>query len=70
VARLPDGTVEVDPTGKGPGRGAYVCRNTACWERADLAERLGRALKTTLTGDDREELAVFAANLPEDADSG
>ncbi|MBQ6526985.1 MAG: YlxR family protein, partial [Clostridia bacterium] len=29
VVRGPDGTVSLDPTGKKPGRGAYVCRSGA-----------------------------------------
>ena len=70
VARLPSGELAVDPTGKGPGRGAYICRDRACWERKDLTERLSRALKTTLTSDDREAIAAFASDLLEDAERG
>jgi predicted RNA-binding protein YlxR (DUF448 family) len=62
--------VAVDVTGKGAGRGAYVCRIKTCWEREDLCECVGRALKTTLTGEDRDVLAVCAADMPEDAEGG
>jgi hypothetical protein len=39
------GSVEIDPTGKRPGRGAYVCRQEACLDRAMEARRLEKALK-------------------------
>ena len=29
VVRSPDGAVSLDPVGKKPGRGAYVCRSEA-----------------------------------------
>ena len=34
VVRAPDGTVSMDPGGKKPGRGAYVCRQESCLMRA------------------------------------
>ena len=30
VVRSPEGEVSMDPVGKKPGRGAYVCRNPEC----------------------------------------
>ena len=33
VVRAPDGTVSMDPGGKKPGRGAYVCRQESCLMR-------------------------------------
>jgi predicted RNA-binding protein YlxR (DUF448 family) len=70
VARLPDGSVQVDPTGKGLGRGAYLCRDPRCFEDGRLAHRLGRALKTTVTAASLAMLADYAANLPEDVIDG
>ncbi len=46
VVRTPAGEVRVDPSGKAPGRGAYVHRDPGCARRA-LA-RGGRALARTL----------------------
>jgi predicted RNA-binding protein YlxR (DUF448 family) len=40
-----EGTIEVDPKGKRPGRGAYVCRKPQCWEVALDPGRLSRALR-------------------------
>ena len=34
VVRAPGGTVSIDSRGKSPGRGAYVCPNTACLQKA------------------------------------
>lgn len=48
VVRTPAGTVEVDPTGKRSGRGAYVCPDPACLEAAFRNERLERALEVKL----------------------
>ncbi|MBE0466757.1 MAG: YlxR family protein [Candidatus Desulforudis sp.] len=39
------GTVEIDPTGKRPGRGAYVCGSSDCVQRAVETRRLGKALR-------------------------
>ncbi len=58
-----EGEISVDPSGKGPGRGAYICRNRSCWEQALRGNRLARALRTTLTAEQREELAAFAAQF-------
>ncbi len=30
IVRAPDGTVAYDPTGKSPGRGAYLCLSSEC----------------------------------------
>ncbi len=63
--RRPEG-VQVDPTGKMAGRGAYLHDQRSCWERG-LKGALGHALKTELTPDERERLVAFMATLPEEA---
>ena len=65
IVRTPDGRVQVDPTGKQAGRGAYLCRARACWEAALQGQRLGGALKTTLSAEALAALRAFAAALPE-----
>ncbi len=65
IVRRPDG-VQIDPTGKLAGRGAYLHDKRSCWERG-LSGALARALKTELTVEDRERLASFAASLPGEA---
>ena len=64
IVRTIVGRVEVDPTGKKAGRGAYLCRQRSCWETALKRDQVGRALKTTLSADDRQALAEFGATLP------
>ena len=45
VLRTPEGEIGVDRTGKKSGRGAYLCRNTACFAKAIKARRLQTALE-------------------------
>jgi len=55
--------VQVDPTGKLAGRGAYLCKASACWDNAALMQKLSVALKTTLTAEDQAVLRAFRATL-------
>ncbi|HXF57889.1 MAG TPA: YlxR family protein [Actinomycetota bacterium] len=69
VVRTPDGRVAVDPSGRLPGRGAYVHRREACVERAGRRGALARALRTSLppeqAGSLMEELrALMGADRP------
>jgi predicted RNA-binding protein YlxR (DUF448 family) len=63
VVRTPEGRVELDPTGKKNGRGAYVHESSACWEDALKRDRLGRALKVTVPPGDMEQLREHAQAL-------
>ncbi|HEX9093738.1 MAG TPA: YlxR family protein [Coriobacteriia bacterium] len=54
--RLPDGSVELDETGKANGRGAYVCAALECFEAAVRKRRLGPALRVNLKEDDTDRL--------------
>lgn len=65
VVRTPSAGVQVDPTGKLAGRGAYLCRTRACWDAALQGQRLAGALKTTLGNEELAALRAFAATLPE-----
>lgn len=55
VVRTPQGAVEVDPSGRAAGRGAYVC-SSACLDRACKTKRLDRALKTKVSDQDLERV--------------
>ena len=70
IVRLASGAVEVDPTGKKAGRGAYLCRQRACWEDALKRSRLSKALRTALTEESRAALEAFAAGLPDQSAGG
>jgi predicted RNA-binding protein YlxR (DUF448 family) len=50
--RTPDGTVEVDPSGKANGRGAYVHTSLECFEAAIRKRRIASALRTNVNEDD------------------
>ena len=65
IVRTTEG-VQVDPTGKLAGRGAYLHDRRSCWERG-LRGGLAHALKTELLPADRERLEAFANTLPEES---
>ncbi len=48
IVKNEKGTLSIDATGKKAGRGAYVCRNKECIEKAFKAHRLERSLKTNI----------------------
>ena len=48
VVRSPEGTVSVDLRGKAPGRGAYVCPDSACLKQALRSHALERSLDTSI----------------------
>ena len=64
VVRAPDGAVSMDPVGKKPGRGAYVCRQECCLMRAIKQKQLERQLQVQLTAEVAEALKTELANLP------
>lgn len=69
IVRTPQQGVQIDPTGKQAGRGAYLCRERACWQKAIKSSALNRALKTTLTADELAALRAYADSLPETPES-
>lgn len=62
IVRTGDGVIEVDPTGRKNGRGAYLCDKQECWERAVATPVLARSLKTTPTPESITQLKEFAAS--------
>ena len=48
MVRSPAGEVDVDPTGKAPGRGAYVCADPACQHGERARGALRRALEVPI----------------------
>jgi hypothetical protein len=62
--------IVVDPSGKLAGRGAYLCRNRACWEKTLASDTtLSRALRMSISDDDRAVLLTFLERELKD-DSG
>ena len=56
VVKSPEGEVSLDFVGKKPGRGAYVCYDTECLNRAIKTRALSRAFKMQVPDDIVEEL--------------
>lgn len=44
VVRDPEGNVSLDPVGKTAGRGAYICKKTACFKKARKQQRFSQNL--------------------------
>ena len=51
IVRTPEGMIMVDPTEKANGRGAYLCRNVLCLEKAQKTKALERSLKSAMPAD-------------------
>lgn len=59
VVRNAEGQVGLDPTGKKAGRGAYLCRDIACWTRGlERRGQLEHALRGPITAEDRSMLQL------------
>lgn len=56
VVRTPEGTVELDVTGKRNGRGAYICQQVDCFKAAVKGKRFQKALEIELSPQVIEEL--------------
>jgi len=63
IVRTPEGRVELDPTGKKNGRGAYVHESRECWDVALKRERLGHALKVAVSAEDVGRLVEHVEGL-------
>ena len=57
IVRTPEGSLQLDTSGKKPGRGAYVC-SLSCFEQALRSSKLQRALKTNISQNELESLTV------------
>jgi predicted RNA-binding protein YlxR (DUF448 family) len=58
IVREPSGAVSADPTGKRPGRGAYLCDKAQCRDAALKKGRLEAVLKVKLSLEDAARLAA------------
>lgn len=62
VVRAPNGTVSLDFSGKKSGRGAYICKKSACLTKARKNGRLAKNLGCEIPDG---IFAVMAAELAE-----
>ena len=56
VVRNADGEISADPTGKAPGRGAYICKNEECLNKVMKSNRLEKVLDVKINQDLYESL--------------
>ncbi len=63
VVRSPGGDVVADPSGKKPGRGAYLCPDRSCWQQAVSKRRLEKSLQVRLSAADLDGLLSYAQSL-------
>ena len=65
VVRSPQGEVCLDPGGKSPGRGAYLCPAGSCLEAALKKGGLSRSLHCSLSRAQQEAIRKEFAHLEE-----
>jgi len=56
VVRAPDGSVNIDTSGRANGRGAYLCSDGSCWPDALKKKSIERTLGVSLPADVRAQL--------------
>ncbi len=69
ICRTPDGQIKTDPTGKMNGRGAYICRDVSCLEKAIKGNRFAREFETQIPGSVYEELRKELLTCLQSSDS-
>ena len=67
VVKSPEGQVSLDFRGKLPGRGAYVCPNSACLAKAKKSKALERAFSAPLPEEVYQALEKQMKEVPQDA---
>ena len=48
AVKSPEGEISLDLTGKKSGRGAYICPDKGCFDKARKGRRIERALETKI----------------------
>lgn len=56
IVRSPQGEISLDRSGKKPGRGAYVCDEAACIEKAFQSKALEKALQVKIPAEVKNKL--------------
>jgi predicted RNA-binding protein YlxR (DUF448 family) len=70
IVRTPEGNIELDISGKKEGRGAYICPDRTCWEKAEKGKQLEHALKSNITPDDFRKIFKNGMDLLKELGSG
>ena len=56
IVKNKQGEINIDKTGKMPGRGAYICDNISCLEKLIKTKKLERVFQMKIEDDIYEEL--------------
>ena len=56
IVKNKDGEISIDRTGKANGRGAYICDNVECLEKAIKSKRLEKTFETKISEEIYENL--------------
>ncbi|MBE6801302.1 MAG: YlxR family protein [Ruminococcaceae bacterium] len=56
AVKSPQGEISLDLTGKKSGRGAYICPDKDCFDKARKGKRLERALETKIPEEVYDEM--------------
>ena len=59
IVRTGDGNVLIDLKGKVSGRGAYICKTKACFEKALKSKALDRSLGVSIPSDVIDSIKQF-----------
>jgi predicted RNA-binding protein YlxR (DUF448 family) len=59
IVRTVEGKVEVDSTGRKPGRGTYLCNRLECWTQGLSKSRLDHVLRSPIAREDKQALLAF-----------
>ena len=68
VVRSPEGWIFVDDTGKGAGRGAYICQDPECLKKARRSRALERALASPIDDDVYDDIVTAVEKLRQRAE--
>lgn len=63
IVRTPEGSVELDLTGRKNGRGAYICPRSECLAKARKSRGLERSLQSTISAEVYDRLEEEMKNL-------
>ena len=56
IVKNKENIIKVDESGKEPGRGAYICYNMDCSERAKKSKKLERTLEIKINDDTYKQI--------------
>jgi predicted RNA-binding protein YlxR (DUF448 family) len=59
LVRTAEAGVIVDPTGKRNGRGAYLCDQAACWDKATQTQTLDKLFATVVSEAEKTAIAAY-----------